>query len=193
MFCENTSIYIIHQLISDKESYTAAKGLNEKYNRCGLPFVHRPEPDQHQIDESKVIAIRRLSLLVVNNANQSKCREQFQNKLSKLADRFFLERCHGRFKFVSLRVVFWHTMAGAFNDSKDLWSRVYEVEYLWYEEKHECFCKMTKYAYNSKCHSSKIAICVSNKKSSGIPMQKYIIRIEEQELPSPTTNLPIMP
>lgn len=121
MLGEDTLIYIIHQLISDKESYTATKSLYEKNNRCGLPFVHRSEPDQHQIDESKVVAIRRLSLLVVNDANQSKCREQFKNKLSKLADRFFLERCHGRFKFVSLRVVFWHTMAGAFNESKYLW------------------------------------------------------------------------
>jgi hypothetical protein len=170
MFGEDTLIYILHQLVSNKESYTAAKCLNEKYSSCGLSFVHGTEPDQHQIDESKVTALCRLSLLVVNNANQSKSREYFQNNLSKLPDRFFLERCHGRFEFVSLRVVFWHAMARAFYKSKNLRCRVYKVEYLRYKEQHECFCKVPKYADNSKCHSSKVAICVSDKKSSRIPV-----------------------
>ena len=55
------------------------------------------------------------------------------------------------------------SMPRAVNDSKQLWERKDEVDYLRHEKKQHSLAKVTQDAHNGKGHASEVAICVTNK------------------------------
>ena len=54
-------------------------------------------------------------------------------------------------------------MSWAGNESKQLRSGVKKVEYLWNEEEQHCLAERSQYADDSKCHSCKVAKCITHK------------------------------
>ena len=54
-------------------------------------------------------------------------------------------------------------MSWAGNESKQLRSGVEKVEYLWNEEEQHCLAERSQYADDSKCHSCKVAKCITHK------------------------------
>ena len=61
-------------------------------------------------------------------------------------------------------------MTRTWDQSKELWCRIYEVEDLRNEKEKECFAKMTEDPYNSKNHASKVTVSISDKDFSWVPI-----------------------
>ncbi len=61
-------------------------------------------------------------------------------------------------------------MSRVWNKTEKLWSRVEEVEDLWYEEEKQSFAEMSKDSNNCKDHSREIAIRVPNKHLRWVPV-----------------------
>ena len=60
-------------------------------------------------------------------------------------------------------------MSGAWNEAKQLWSGIEEVEDLRDEEEQHCLAEVGENADNSKCHPCKVAECISHKHSRRVP------------------------
>lgn len=66
------------------------------------------------------------------------------------------------FQLVALFFKVGQSVPRAVNDSKQLWERKDEVDYLRYEKKQHSLAKVTQDANNGKGHASEVAISVSN-------------------------------
>ena len=61
-------------------------------------------------------------------------------------------------------------MLWAGDQSEELWGGIYKVEDLGDEEEEHGLAEVAEDGDHRKCHASKVAVCVTNKHSGGIPV-----------------------